>query len=94
MDVTNHSMKMVKYMIDYFTTMTLELNTAYVMLDHQILFKKMESFGIQGGEISLFKGYYSQRNSYLQIDIKQIKIIDLGPYGVVQQLTPVKSPTK
>ena len=64
----------------------LDLSKAFDTLDHKILFKKLQYYGVNGTPLLWFKNYLNNRNQYVEMDgIKsQTKSIDTGvPQGSI-----------
>ncbi len=45
-----------------------DLSKAFDTLDHQILIKKLEYYGLNGMSIKLMESYLSNRKQYVEID--------------------------
>ena len=47
---------------------SMDLSAAYNTVNHKILLKKMEYYGVTGNELELFKSYLSTRKQYADIN--------------------------
>ena len=90
-----HSTMTAKSIIDYYGTkatdsdrqgvlLSTDLSAAYDTVDHVILLKKFKYYGFDGKAFNLIKTYLSNRLAYVQIDVSRSKILEFGPYGVIQ----------
>ena len=61
-----------------------DLSAAYDTVDHPILLKKMEHYGIVGNENLLFKSYLSNRKQYVSIDTYSSDILPSLNCSVIQ----------
>ena len=50
-----------------------DLSAAYDTVNHKILLKKLEYYGVSGTELELFKSYLSNRKQYADINTKNQK---------------------
>ena len=64
--------------------LTTDLTAAYDTVDHMILTKKLEHYGIRNGELNLIKNYLSDRQQYVSIDTFDSDIIKSDSCSVVQ----------
>ncbi len=55
----------------------LDLPNAFDTLDHQILIKKLEYYGLNGMSIKLIERYLSNRKQYVEIDDSYSDMLDL-----------------
>jgi hypothetical protein len=46
----------------------LDFSTAFDLVDHEILLKKMECHGVRNGELKWFKGYVSYRRQKMKVN--------------------------
>ena len=59
---------------------------AFHLIDHEILLTKLKEYGLESGEVQLFKNYLSYRKQYVQIDgcKSSLKLITNGvPQGSI-----------
>ena len=61
-----------------------DLSAAYDTVNHKILLKKLEYYGVSGTELKLFKSYLSNRKQYADINTKKSEMIDCLDCGVIQ----------
>ena len=61
-----------------------DLSAAYDTVNHKILLKKLEYYGITGKEFDLFRSYLKNRKQYADISTKKSSMIDCLHCGVVQ----------
>ena len=64
----------------------LDLAKAFDSVDHQILLKKLEKYGIRGNALKLFKSYLTGRQHYVKINnmASQCRLLEIGvPQGSV-----------
>ena len=61
-----------------------DLSSAYNCVDHCILLRKMQYYGIRGKELEFFKSYLKGRSQYVELDTKKSHNLILPPCGVVQ----------
>ena len=61
-----------------------DLSAAFETVDHEILIKKLEFYGIRNNELKLLKSYLDNRKQYVEIDTFSSDIIDMPPCSVVQ----------
>ena len=91
----NHSTMTAKAVLDFYSTkavdsddqgvlLSTDLSAAYDTVDHVILLNKLHYYGFRGKEYQLIKSYLEKRMAYVQIDISKSKIMEFGPYGVIQ----------
>ena len=55
----------------------MDLSKAFDTLDHKILLKKLERYGIRGTPLAWFQDYLSNRKQYVVFNSTQYKILDL-----------------
>ena len=55
----------------------MDLSKAFDTLDHKILLKKLERYGIRGTPLSWFKDYLSHRKQYVEFHCTRSQILDL-----------------
>ena len=46
--------------------MFVDLSRAFDTVDHDILIKKLQLYGVQGNHINLFKSYLTNRKQYIE----------------------------
>ena len=56
----------------------IDLKKAFDPVDHQILLRKLEFYGVKGQALSLLKSYLTNRNKKLQIIFHQRNQLDVG----------------
>ncbi len=64
----------------------LDFSKAFDNLDHQILIKKLEYYGLHGLSIKLMESYLSNRKQYVEIDDSDSVMLDLTtevPQGLI-----------
>ena len=61
-----------------------DLSAAYNTVNHKILLKKLEYYGVTGTELELFKSYLSNRKQYADINTKKSDMIYCLDCGVIQ----------
>ena len=59
-------------------------SAAYDTVNHKILLKKLEYYGVTGKELELFRSYLKNRKHYADITTKKSAMIDYLDCGVVQ----------
>ena len=67
-------------------TIFLDLAKAFDTVDHKILLKKLEKYGIRGKPLLLLKSYLSNRQHLTKFlnDVSELKVIDIGvPQGSI-----------
>ena len=69
---------------EYCIGVFLDLRKAFDLVNHQILFKKMEFYGIRGIVLSLVKSYFSNRFQYVSINGVLSNKTKLNNIGVPQ----------
>ena len=68
----------------YSIAIFIDFRKAFDTIDHQILFKKLESYGIRGAALSWFQSYLDQRKHSVKIGekISDSKVLEIGlPQG-------------
>ena len=80
--------KLLKNMDDskHSCTIFLDLAKAFDSVDHQILIRKMERYGIRGNALQLIKSYLSERQHYVKLNntLSNGKLLEIGvPQGSV-----------
>ena len=66
------------------TILSTDLSAAYDTVDHQILLKKLNYYGIKDNELETFKSFFSNRRQYVEIDGAKSNLAFLGNVSVVQ----------
>ena len=61
-----------------------DLSAAYDTVDHEILLKKLEHYGVRGGELELFKNYLKDRKQFVEVDTFRSPILDSPEASVIQ----------
>ena len=61
-----------------------DLSPAYNMVDHKILLQMLQYYWFRGNEFNLIQSYLSNIMAFVQIDMARNKIMELGPYGLIQ----------
>ena len=62
----------------------LDVQKAFDLVDHQILFEKLENIGIRGQMLNFFISYYSNRRQYVRINGKTSSDYLIIPRSVLQ----------
>ena len=50
-----------------------DLSAAYDTVNHRILLKKLELYGLKGKELELFRSYLKDRKQYADINTKKLQ---------------------
>ena len=66
------------------TTIQTDLSSAFDTVDHCILIKKLEHFGVNCTESKIFRSFLSNRQQYFEIDTFASNILNSLDYSVVQ----------
>ena len=66
------------------TILSTDLSAAYDTVDHQILLKKLNYYGIKDNELEIFKSFLSNRRQYVEIDGAKSTLVFLGNLSVIQ----------
>ena len=66
------------------TILSTDLSAAYDTVDHQILTKKLQYYGIRDNELEIFKSFFSNRRQFVEIDGAKSKLLFLGNQSVIQ----------
>jgi len=61
----------------YFFYIFLDLSKAFDILDHQILIKKLEYYGLHGPALKLLESYLLNRKQYVEIDESKSDMLHL-----------------
>ena len=61
-----------------------DLSAAYDTVDHNILFKKLEYYGIEGNENNLLRSILEDRYQYVEIDGFTSEVIRASTCSVLQ----------
>ena len=61
-----------------------DLSAAYDTVDHQILLKKLNYYGIKDNEQAIFSSFFSNRRQYVEIDGAKSNLLFLGNQSVIQ----------
>ena len=70
---------------EYTVGLFIDLSKAFDNIDHNILLKKIEIFGISGMHLQWFRNYLSNRKQYIQIDGWQKTSYKTVKCGVLQE---------
>ena len=62
----------------------LDLTAAFDVVDHFILFQKLETYNFSSASVSWFASYLSSRVQLVQVESKYSDSVDLGDYGIPQ----------
>ena len=60
------------------------MSVSFDTLDHSILIRKMEHYGISDQELDLFRSYFQDRYQYVELESKKSEVIKCLPSSVVQ----------
>ena len=60
-----------------------DLKKAFDTCNHDILFKKLKKYGIEGSELNWFKSYLSERKQFVSIGASSSSLLDIS-LGVPQ----------
>ena len=61
-----------------------DLSAAYDTIDHQVLIKKLQFYGVDGDSLSIIKNYLSNRFQFVQIDTFNSSILNCLDCSVIQ----------
>ena len=61
-----------------------DLSAAFDTIDHSILLRKLEFYGIRENFLKLFESFLSYRKSVVELETFSSSIIDQGPYSCIQ----------
>ena len=61
-----------------------DLSAAFDTIDHCILLKKLEFYGIRGKSLKLMESFLSDRKTYVNIDTFSSNMIEQGPWSCIQ----------
>ena len=60
------------------------MSAAFDTIDHVILLKKLEFYGIRDQSLTLFESFLSNRTSMVDLETFKSNIIEQGPYSCIQ----------
>ena len=61
-----------------------DLSAAFDTVDHSILIRKLEHYGIRNEELQLFKSYFSDRFQFVELEGKKSTVTKCLPCSTVQ----------
>ena len=80
-----HNEMLMNYENDKTTAiLTTDLSSCYDTIDHRILLRKLEHYGVRDNELKLFESYLSERYQYVEIETFKSEIKKCNDYSVIQ----------
>ena len=61
-----------------------DLSTAFDTIDHEILLKKLEFYGIRDQSLRLFESFLSNRLCMVELETFKSPVLEQGPYSCIQ----------